>query len=71
MLSTQLIDSYETEGYSNRPLSQIEICKILDEHGISWEYNSEKVLFAVDRGIDEYTNTTNWQLFDLLAFLNY
>lgn len=55
-LSEVLIDSYENEGYQNRQLSQKEIDKMLDSHGVAG-YDVE--------------STKDWTLFDMLAFLGY
>lgn len=55
-LHESLIDSYETEGYENRELSEREIAKMLRSH---------------DADVSTLADTTNWTLFDMLAFLGY
>ena len=55
-LHPQLIDSYEMEGYENRPLSEREIEKMLKSHSAD---------------MTDVQSTSNWTLFDMLAFLGY
>lgn len=55
-LHPQLIDSYEMEGYINRPLSDGEIGKMLKSHSAD---------------TTDVASTSGWTLFDMLAFLGY
>lgn len=74
MLSPELIDSYESAGYTNRELSQKEIAHMLDDHGINRRW-ANGCLMAGDcfdgEGVEVLTDTNNWTLFDCLSFLNY
>lgn len=72
-MNAQLKDSYELEGYVNRPMSQTEIIKMLDMHGNGWHI-VDGVLYAGDSLTEEddrIVKTTDWQLFDVLDYLNY
>lgn len=70
MISQKLANSYELEGYENREVSPAEIHKMLASHGCDSVTCQDKYLVAL--GCDgETEDTTNWKLFDLLAFLNY
>lgn len=71
-LSEGLIEAYETFGYVNRELSQTEVIKMCDQHGIFWARNPERTALYI--GEEQHapdTEATNWTLFDFLAFLNY
>lgn len=73
-LSSELIDSYEYAGYTNRELSQKEIAKMLDGHGINrrWVNGCLMVGDCFDgEDVEVLTDTTNWTLFNVLSFLNY
>lgn len=68
-LDPVLVSSYEMEGYSNRKMSFKGLIKMLDNHGqYSWE--DEGRLFAYDDE-EQYVDITNYDLFDMLSFLNY
>lgn len=82
MINEQLAEVYESEGYVNRELSPKEIIKYLDDHGNDWHVQvSTGKLFASDMCVKtengeivdcaEFVDTTDWQLFDLLAHLQY
>lgn len=58
-MNTQLIESYETEGYVNRTLSQREKVKMLADHG----YTDNNTVLEVLESVND--------LFDMLSFLNY
>lgn len=71
-MDAQLVASYEVEGYVNRPLSQKEIIKMADMHGNKWHIACGVLyLSECDDDISQYADTTGWQLFDVLEFLNY
>lgn len=72
MLAPELIDSYEMDGFENRPLNNTEIQTYLTQHGISFKVQNNEVLtweFGGTHG--QIINCTGWYLFDLLSFLNY
>lgn len=72
MVNEQLADAYELEGYANREISQKEIIKMMDMHGCSWKRNPDaSALYVAEDNNSEYDDTSGWQLFDVLSFLNY
>lgn len=72
-VSTNLSNSYESDGYENRELSQREIAKMLTEHGIRFVEHDECITAIETYGdtSEDTFNTANWSLFDMLAFLGY
>lgn len=70
-----VIDCYESEGYENRALSQVECIKMLDAHGLCWHLTEDGLyandLEPEDSNADGTTLIKDWTLFDMLAFLGY
>lgn len=69
IMESQLIESYEAEGYENRPLSVTEISRMLEAHG--------NVFTLIDGVLNDYSNdafgidVSNWTLFDAFNHINY
>jgi hypothetical protein len=62
---------FEGEGYENTELTQNEIQRRLDAAGIGWHI-ADGILFAgnpLTESDHEMQETTNWKLFDLLAYI--
>lgn len=70
-LYPQLIDSYESEGYENRPISQYEIRRRLEAHGNGWHLLNGTLFAGNSLNDENIEDTTDWTLFDLLAYLEY
>lgn len=71
-MDAKLAESYELEGYEDRPLSAKEVIKILGQHDTNTTtVFIDGVLFVTDIDLNETHNTNDWKLFDLLHFLNY
>lgn len=71
-MNQQIIDSYELEGYINRPMSTKDIAQMLDQHGIDRSWVDGELYAGTSNGdIDEITKTTDWDLFTMLDYLNY